>query len=54
MTNEYIVAYMVVQFVPFNFLTNEYAFNSFKIQLCSNFLWHMNKCNITKETQMTY
>ncbi len=56
MTNDYIVAYKVVQFVPFNLfiITNEYAFNSFKIQLRLNFLWHMNKCNITKETQITY
>jgi hypothetical protein len=56
MTNDYIVDYMVLQFVPFNLfiITNEYAFNSFKIQLRPNFLRHMNKCNITKETQITY
>ncbi len=56
MTNDYIMAYRVVQFVLFNLfiIINEYAFNSFKIQCCFNFLWHMNKCNITKETQMIY
>jgi hypothetical protein len=56
MTNDYIVAYRVVYFLPFNLftITNEYAFNSLKIQLHPNFLWHMNKCNITKETQLIY
>ncbi len=35
-------------------IANEYAFDTFGIQLCPYFLWHMSKCNTTKNMQITY
>jgi hypothetical protein len=56
MIDDKILVYMVVQFVPFNLfvINNEHAFDTFRIQFCPCFLWHMNKCNTTKNMQMTY
>ncbi len=51
-----ILVYKVIQFIAFSLftITNEYAFDTFGIQLCPCFLWHMSKCNITSKIQMTY
>jgi hypothetical protein len=54
--NDDTLIYRVVQFRTLTFYTrtNEYAFDTFRIQLCPCFFQHMNKCNTIKNTQMTY
>jgi hypothetical protein len=51
-----ILVYKVIQFIAFSLftITNEYAFDTFGIQLCPCFLWHMSKCNIMTKIQMIY
>jgi len=54
--NDDTLIYRVVQFITLTFYTisNEYAFDTFGIQLCPCFFQHMNKCNTIKDTQITY
>jgi hypothetical protein len=49
-THDNILAYKVTQYVPLSFfiIANEYAFDTFGIQLCPCFIWHMSKCNTIK------